>query len=141
MGDDQRFWRVYRQEWAVVYISDTDGQAGMEECQKFFGELYAGKVRETEWRVGPWSMSEPELWPWGLELLLPVLKGEFTDRPRALVYARVIDGVVALEGSVSDKHLLNYGKRMLYGNGKRGSVGRQGMGSEGAPRGAEGQAR
>ncbi len=113
MDDDQRFWRVYKQEWCVVYISDTEGHDGMVECQQRYGTSYRGRVRPDEWRLGPWSLMAPELWPWGLELFLPVMKGEYVSRPSALDRAHKIEGVVVLEGSKADRRLLNYGRRML----------------------------
>jgi hypothetical protein len=111
MGDEQRFWRVYRFEWAVVFISDSAGENGIRECQQRFDAEYDGKVRV--WRLGPWSLTEPDSWPWALELMLPVMKGEYTSRPPALEHAHKIDGAAVLEGSKEDKKLLNYGKRML----------------------------
>jgi hypothetical protein len=113
MTDEQRFWRVYKQEWAVAYVSDTDGQVGMEQCQERYGKVYKGKVRPEEWRVEPWSLLFPLRWPWMLVLFLPIMRGEHVSRPAALEHAHKIDGVVVLEGSKADKKLLNYGKRML----------------------------
>lgn len=126
MGDEQRFWRVYRFEWAVVYISDSNGENGIRECQQRFDTTYEGKVRQ--WRLGPWSLSSPDAWPWGLELMLPVLKGEHVNRPLALEHAHKIDdAAVVLEGSKADKKLVNYGKRML----REGSGDGQGLDAAG----------
>jgi hypothetical protein len=113
MGDEQRFWRVYRLEWSVVFISDSDGENGIRECLRQYESVYAGKVKPSDYRLGPWSLTEPDAWPWALELLLPVMKGEYVNRPLALGHAHKIDGVVVLEGSTANKTLLNYGKRML----------------------------
>jgi hypothetical protein len=135
MGDEQRFWRVYKQEWAVAYVSDTDGKDGMEECQQWFGEYYKGKVRPEEWRVEPWSLTFPPEWPWMLTLFLPIMRGEHVGRPAALEQAHKIEGLVVLEGSKADKKLLNYGRRML----REGSGDGQGLHAEGSSRGAEGE--
>lgn len=110
---NERFWRVYRSEWCVVYISDTDGEEGQRECARKFDEAYAGRVRPEEGRVVPWSPDRPEWWPWMLEIHLPAMKGEYSSRPLALEHARKICGEVVLEGSRSDKRLLGYGKWML----------------------------
>jgi hypothetical protein len=134
MGDEQRFWRAYKLEWCVVYVSDTDGQDGEQECQRRFNDVYLGKVRPVDCRLVPWSLALPEQWPWMLELLLPSMKGEYTGRASALEHARKIEGVVALEGSKADRKLLDYGKRML----REGSY--YGLDDEGVARGAASEA-
>jgi hypothetical protein len=80
-------------------------------------------------------MSPPD-WPWMLVLFLPIMRGEYVNRPLALKFAHGIGGVVVLEGSKTDRKLLNYGKRML----REGSGDGQELDAEGAARGAEGDA-
>jgi hypothetical protein len=134
--DAERFWRVYKPEWCVAYVSDNDGVDGRQECFQKFDTAYRGRVRQEDCRLVPWSLELTEWCPWMLELLLPTMKGEYTSRPPALEHARKIDGVVVLEGSKADKKLLNYGKRML----REVSVDGQPVDDEGAARGAAGEA-
>ena len=90
------FWRVYRTEWAVAYVSDVDGKAGRVECEGRGG-------KDHEWRAVPWSKSNPEGWPWVLEVRRPVLKGEYRDVGDAAKHAAEIGGQAVLEGSPEDK--------------------------------------
>jgi hypothetical protein len=135
MGDSDRFWRVYRDEWSVVYCSDTDGADGRAECGQRFRKDYEGRVLPEDCRLVPWSLTVQEWWPWMLELRLPVMKGEYSSRPLALEHAHKIDGRVVLEGSREDKKILGYGKKML----REDSGVSPGLDEEGAPRGAPGQ--
>jgi len=136
MSDSDRFWRVYRSEWAGVYTSDADGVTGKSECTEKLDEAYAGRLHREEARVVPWSSSQPELWPWLLELYLPVMKGEYSSHPLALEHARKVGGSVVLEGSQDDRKFLGYGKLML----RREHVDSSDMGGESVARGASGQA-
>lgn len=112
MAED-RFWRVYRLEWVVAYSSDSDGEEGRRECVKRFGDFFAGRVLDREWKVEAWNLQAPDSWPWMLQLLLPVLKGEHVNRPAALLHAREIGGQVALEGSREDMKIRACGEHML----------------------------
>jgi hypothetical protein len=101
-SDDSRFWRVYRTEWSVVYVSDSDGEAGKQECLKRFEESFRDSGHFMDWRVVAWSESDPDGWAYMLELQQPVLKGEYRDRPTALIHAREIGGKAIMEGSRED---------------------------------------
>ncbi len=123
MADDDRFWRVYKPEWSVVYTSDGDGEDGRKECRRRYDAVYAGRVRLEDCRVVPLSLTGPEWWPWMMELHLPVMKGEYSNRPLALGHAHKIDGVVVLEGSRADRKLLNYSWQMLRKDSADGEKG------------------
>jgi hypothetical protein len=133
MADSDRFWRIYKTEWCVAYVSDTDGSEGKRECVKWYQEQYTGRVREDDWGLEAWSGNLPDSWPWMLMLRLPVMKGEYTGRPAALAYASEIKGLVVLEGSKADLKLLSYGKKMM----REGSVDSQSVGETAPACGAE----
>lgn len=107
------FWRVYVREWTVAYISDTEGDAGRAECEAKFADAYGGRVRDDEWRVEPFSLTDPGGWPWMLMLRLPVMKGEYPTRPLAQDHATRVDGEVVQEHSTRDQGLIRYGQLML----------------------------
>lgn len=98
------FWRVYRTEWSVAYVSDANGEDGKQECIDVLGSGFDASV----WRIVPWSESNPEGWPWMLEAHLPVMKGEFTGEQDALDWSTEIGGAVAREGSREDKQMQRY---------------------------------
>jgi hypothetical protein len=136
MSDIDRFWRVYRPEWSVHHVSDTDGEDGRQECVQRFINQYKGRILPEDSRMVPWSLTAPEWWPWMLELRLPVMKGEYKGRPLALEHAHRIDGVVVFEGGRGEERLLSYGRRML----RKGFVDSQGLEDAGAARGTESEA-
>lgn len=112
MGDSG-FWRVYCDEWTVVYVSDGDGEDGRRECMQKFMDGYQGRVRSGEWRIVSWS--EVPGWPWMLEVHQPVMKGEWCSRDDAAVHAREVDGTVVPEDSAAERELLRRGTEMTSG--------------------------
>lgn len=96
------FWRVYRAEWNVAHVSDADGEDGRSECTKR-GEQSG--VPQGYWRAAAWSETNPEGWPWMLEVRLAVLKGEHRDEAAARSHASAIGGTAVRENSPEDKRL------------------------------------
>lgn len=136
MGESSRFWRVYKSEWCVMHVADSDGEEGRLECLQALEQRYAGRIMKPDARLVPWSEADPGQWPWMLELHLPVMKGEHVTRPPALEQARKIDGVAVLEGSRADLKILGYGKKML----REGSLDGQGVDAASLACGAAGEA-
>jgi hypothetical protein len=112
MDSTDGFWRVYRDEWAVEYVSDSDGEDGRRECMQKFIDDYQGLVRAGQWRVVPWSEAKSGEWPWMLELRLMVMKGEWRDRRDASGHASKVDGTVVQEDSPEERELLHRGIEM-----------------------------
>lgn len=108
MGNEGKFWRVYRDEWTVAYVSDADGNAGQRECM----ERSAGK-KDGSFRLMAWSETDPNGWPWMLEVRFPVMKGEFMHRGDAATFAAEVGGIVVREGSTEDKEMLRRCQSML----------------------------
>lgn len=115
--DGTGFWRVWLDEWSVVYVSDTDGEPAERECQDRFSESYEDKVQVGGWRIVPWSTDEPGGWPWMLEVRLPVMKGEYRDEAAATDHASRIGGIVAREGSQMDRKIQRYEKDLTRRRG------------------------
>jgi hypothetical protein len=106
------FWRVYRAEWTVAYISDADGEEGTRECMQKFMAAYEGRVQPGEWRVVAWSESDPAGWPVMLEVRLPVMKGEYRDEQDARGHASEVDGTVVRENSGEEIAMLRHAALM-----------------------------
>lgn len=116
-------WRVYLPEWQFVYTSDVLGEPGIDECLIFYRQRYEGRVREEDWRTVPAVMGARGPQPQALQLRLPNLRGEFKDYDTAVEWAshladQIPSGdqvavVVVQRGSVEERELLEYGKKML----------------------------
>jgi hypothetical protein len=114
MGNEG-FWRVYREEWTVAYVSDADGEEGALECREKFRSSYEGRVRPDGWRVVAWNEKNPGGWPWMLEIRLPVMKGEHVREQDADCHARETGAVVAREGSPEEREILRHQDELKEG--------------------------
>lgn len=106
------WWHVWHREWASVYESDEAGDAGRREALAAAARIVPLALWEAgSWRVVPWSESSQDTWPWSVEIMAPVLRGEFTDKDLADELATRLPGaIVAIKGSDDDKALLQEGK-------------------------------
>lgn len=65
-----------------------------------------------EWRLVPWSEHRQDDWPWSLEVLMPVLRGESVDRAIADQLAvRLGNCQVEPKDSEEDKRLAAKGPK------------------------------
>ena len=111
-SNDEGFWRVYRSEWVVEYVSDADGEEGTRECMRKFLDGYRCRVQDGDWRIVAWSETDPGGWPCMLEVHLPVMKGEYRNQKDADVHVRKTGGTVVREGSPEETGLLHRGAEM-----------------------------
>lgn len=97
---DELWWRLYRREWCVIFNSDATGDAG--RC-----EALARADPEMDpacWRVVPWSEIRQDVWPWSLEVMAPVMRGEFASLGLAEdVMLRMSGAILVQKGSSEDK--------------------------------------
>jgi len=117
-------WRVYVQDWIVVYTSDAVAPEGQEEAQRVFAERWAGRVEEGDFTFQFIPSLHVQIW-----LRIPVLQGEWRAEPDAEAHAQRIraserevraQGLrlpglpeIVESGSAEERALLDYGKKKL----------------------------
>lgn len=105
-------WRVYLQDWVIVYTSDEIGEKGVAEAQKLFSEKYLGRVRSAHVAI----YSHGPKYSAVLKLYLPLLRGEFKSRDAAQDEADVLGGAeVVQRNSAADYKLREYGVKKVEG--------------------------
>ena len=122
-------WRVYMDEWLIVWTGDAPGPEGQAECLSHFQVKYQGRVRERDWRVVPGIRGvELARAPYCLQLRLPNLRGEYKDQDCALAQVASVscpgrNAEVVRRGSAQERELLDYGRKMLPAVAVKGGKG------------------
>jgi hypothetical protein len=98
-------WKVYRDEWTVVYASLARGEAGHQEARARVDDKYA-TWPEHRVRLQITSTVPQGDWPWYVMVQQPVLKAHFNDHSMAQKFSATIDGVVVLADSEQEDALL-----------------------------------
>ncbi len=113
-------WHVYVWERRWVWTSTAIGNAGKEQCWVYFADTYAGRVAEPYEEtvdVIPASESQPDEWPWRLELSMPTLRGVFKLKKQAeefvAAHPEFASPSVVARNSKDEFELKNYGLKKL----------------------------
>jgi hypothetical protein len=108
-------YRVYLDEWIIVYTSQARGDDGVQECEDAFAERWKGRVQDGHHRIIPASSRNPGQWESQVQLRLPNRRGEYAARENAEKLARDLGpGARIVERwSPEEDALLSYGKRRL----------------------------
>lgn len=85
--DTTDLWKLYTDEWIVVYTSSAEGALGELECRTVFDKKYEGRVRKADVKFEPASAKTPTEYPFRLLLRLPNIKGEFKTLELAEAHA------------------------------------------------------
>lgn len=113
--EQEDLFKVYRQEWIIVFTSANDGAAGVAECNTIFRRKYEGRVTDDHHRLKSARVLETTsaaTVPCHLELLLWNVRGEFKYLVEAKKHAEAGDKIV-VRNSRSEFELRDYGKKKL----------------------------
>lgn len=114
-------WKVYRQEWSIVFTSQGEGSVGQVECMNHFHVKFAGRLEEGDFRVVS-MFDQPPTSKQHLELNLWNQRGEFKHRKQAELYNDVaFDGAATIvsRNSREEQQLRNYSVSLLPGAAPR----------------------